>query len=330
MFWILSIVILLISSLNVYANDSERIIKAKAEGRVVFYTTMGIDTVGPVTKAFEEKYPFLKVEVLKGNSEGLFNRAIIEHQSSNVHGDVINVSALPLLKRRKMLAVYRPRETAMFPPKFTDPDGTWVGLVGNYYVLGYNPQLVPRANAPRDWNDIIHPWWKGKIALDREDYEWFGAMLEYLGPEKGRRFMEDFAKQQLNWRKGHSLLAQLVAAGEFSSSILYAHRTQLFKDRGAPLEWVKTTKPIVVSINSVGILNNSPNPNAARLLTEFLLSEVGQKLLFAGGQIPLRSKAVPESSPLGSDQLDLFPVSDRVMERLERYKKDFITIFGLK
>ncbi len=330
MFRLLTVAIFLISVTTVFADDSERIAKAKAEGQVVFYSTMGIDTVRPVTLAFEKKFPFLKVEVLRLNSERVFNRVMIEHQTGKVHADVVNLSVMPLLKGKRVLAQYRSPEAKAFPAKFRDTDDMWTGLVGNYVVIGYNTRLVPDANAPRDWFDLTQPWWKGKMAMDVEDYDWFGAMLEYLGKEKGRRFMEGLAKQQLSWRKGHSLLAQLVAAGEFSASLLYAHRTQLTKDRGAPIDWVKTSKPIIVSQNAVAILEQAQRPNAARLFVDFLMSEAGQKLLYDGGQIPLRSRAIPASSPLAAEQLELHPVSDQVMERFEQHKKDFNEIFGVR
>lgn len=327
---LLIVAILLISVTTVSADDTERIAKAKAEGQLVFYSTMGIDTVRPVTLAFEKKYPFLKVEVLRLNSERVFNRVMIEHQTGKVHADVVNLSVMPLLKGKGVLAPYRSPEAKAFPAKFRDTDDTWTGLVGNYYVIGYNTKLVPEANAPRDWFDLTQPWWKGKIALDVEDYDWFGAMLEYLGPEKGRRLMEGLAKQQLNWRKGHSLLTQLVGAGEFSASLVYAHRTQLTKEKGSPIDWVKTSKPIIVSQNAVAVLEKAQRPNAARLFVDFLLSETGQKLLYEGGQIPLRSRAVPANSPLAAEPLELYPVSGQVMERFERYKKEYNEVFGIR
>jgi iron(III) transport system substrate-binding protein len=197
-------------------------------------------------------------------------------------------------------------------------------------VIGYNSRLVPEASAPRDWSDLMQPRWKGRMAMDVEDYDWFGAMLEYLGQENGKRLMQGLAKQELSWRKGHSLLAQLVAAGEFSLALLYAHRTQLTKDRGAPIDWVKTSKPIIVSLNALAVLEKAQRPNAARLWVDFLMSEAGQKLLYDGGQIPLRSRAIPASSPLAAEQLELHPVSPQVMERFEQYKKDFSDTFGVR
>ncbi|HEX9443798.1 MAG TPA: extracellular solute-binding protein [Candidatus Binatia bacterium] len=325
--WIAAL--LLAGATAAFADDAERIAKAKTEGQVVFYSSMGIDTLRPVTLAFEKRYPFIKVEVLRLNSERVFNRVMVEYQTGKLHADVVNMSVMPLLKAKRVLAAYQSPEARAFPAKFRDPDDTWTGLVGNYVVIGYNTRLVPEANHPKDWLDLTQPWWRGRIGMDVEDFDWYGAMLEYLGPERGRRLMQGLAKQQLNWRKGHSLLAQLVGAGEFSAALLYAHRTQLTKDRGAPIDWVKTAKPVIVSQNAVAILEKAQRPNAARLLVDFLMSEGGQKLLYDGGQIPLRAQAVPASSPLAAEHLELHPVSGQVMERFEQHKKDFNETFGV-
>src|SRR4051794_29314095 len=165
---LLIIAILLVGATTLLADDTERLAKAKAEGQLVFYSTMGIDTVRPVTLAFEKKYPFLKVEVLRLNSERVFNRVMVEHQTGKVHADVVNLSVMPLLKTKGLLAAYRSPEAAAFPTKFRDADDTWTGLVGNYVVIGHNTRLVPEANRPKDWFDLTQPWWKGKLAMDVE------------------------------------------------------------------------------------------------------------------------------------------------------------------
>jgi ABC-type Fe3+ transport system substrate-binding protein len=71
-------------------------------------------------------------------------------------------------------------------------------------------------------------------------------------------------------------------------------------------------------------------PNAARLFVDFLMSEAGQKLLYDGGQIPLRSRVVPASSPLAVEHLELHPVSGQVMEHFEQYKKEFNEVLGVR
>ena len=139
MFLLVTIAVSLIRIATAFADDADRIAKAKAEGQGVFYSTMGIDTVRPVALAFEKKYPFLKVEVLRLNSERVFNRVMVEHQTGKIHADVVNLSVMPLLKGKQLLSRYPSPEMKAFPAKFRDPDDTWTGLdtapAGSFLIL---------------------------------------------------------------------------------------------------------------------------------------------------------------------------------------------------
>jgi iron(III) transport system substrate-binding protein len=295
--------------------QSELIRKAKQEGEVVLYTSIGIDLSRPVAVAFEKKYPSLRVKIQKGNAEGLYNRIIVEHLAGQVQADVVAMGMTPLLKDRGILAQFRSPEARSFPAKFKDPDGTWVGILGIYYVLGYNTHLVSADEVPRDWHGLTDPRWKGKIGMDPDEGRWYGAIIDYFGKEAAVKLMQGLGKQDIQWRKGHSLLAQLIVAGEFSLALVYAHRTQAIKKSGAPLDWVKTTKPIVVASNGMAVMNDAPHPAAARLFVDFFLSD--------RGHIPLRGDIIPRNSPFYPERLDLHPVAGHVMSRLLKLQKDF-------
>jgi hypothetical protein len=116
MFRPLIIALLLVSATRTFADDAERMAKAETEGQVVFYTSMGIDTVRPVTLSFEKKYPFIEVEVLRLNSERVFNRVMIEHQTGKLHADVVNMSVMPLLKISECWPHTDRRKPAHSPP----------------------------------------------------------------------------------------------------------------------------------------------------------------------------------------------------------------------
>lgn len=306
------------------ADSREELIrKAKEEGEVVFYTSMGIDLSRPIAAAFEKKYPFLQVKIHKGNAEGLFNKVVVEHLAGRVHADVVALGTTPLFEERGLLAEYVSDEAAAYPKKFRDPKGTWVGFAGIYYVLGYNTQLVSRENAPRDWSDLLNPKWKGKIGMDPEEGRWYGALVEYLGGERTAELMRGLSRQEIQWRKGHSLLAQLVLAGEVSLALVYAHRSQALKELGAPLEWLKTTKPIVVAPNAIAVLKEAPHSAAARLFVDYFLSMEAQKGLLDVGHIPLRGDIIPENSPFYPHRLELHPVSGDVMIRLKENQEKF-------
>ena len=51
---------------------------AKREGTVVFYGPLNINDSQAIAKRFEEKYPFIRVEILRMSAEPLLNRIITE------------------------------------------------------------------------------------------------------------------------------------------------------------------------------------------------------------------------------------------------------------
>ena len=164
--------------------------------------------------------------------------------------------------------------------------------------------------------------------MDPDEGRWYGAIIDYFGKEAAVKLMQGLGKQDIQWRKGHSLLAQLIVAGEFSLALVYAHRTQAIKKSGAPLDWVKTTKPIVVASNGMAVMKDAPHPAAARLFVDFFLSREAQKLLLDRGHIPLRGDIIPRNSPFYPERLDLHPVAGHVMSRLLKLQKDFSRLMG--
>src|SRR6266568_8322682 len=92
--------------------------------------------------------------------------------------------------------------------------------------------------APSTWVLIgPSPRWKGKFGIDEEEFEWYGTMIDYWGREKAVKYMKALAAQQPQLRRGHSLLAQLLAAGEFPVSLVFPFELEQLKRRGAPVDW---------------------------------------------------------------------------------------------
>jgi hypothetical protein len=90
-------------------------------------------------------------------------------------------------------------------------------------------------------------------------------MLKHWGEEKGRTYMQALAAQNIQWRSGHSLLANLMSTGEFPlMAIVYPDRIEQMKSNGEPVDWVRTTDPILVNLGLLVIAAKAPNPNAAK------------------------------------------------------------------
>ena len=193
-------------------------------------------------------------------------------------------------------------------------------------AFGYNTRGVSKTSVPRSFNDLLKPEWKGQIGMESRPYEWFGTTIKAMGEEKGLAYMRELAKQT-QLRAGRTLLAQLVAAGEFKGALTaYSQTFEVFKPTGAPVDWVYLN-PVFANIHPTGIAAKAPHPNAARLFIDFVLSKRGQELIRAMNRIPDRIDTPPGQARLIESVKPAF-ASTEVLENFERYAKIFHDIFG--
>ena len=300
---------------------------AKKEGQVVFYTPLNINDSRPLLQRFEQKYPFIKTELLRMSAEPLLNRILTEDRAGRSVVDVINNTVITALKKARLLQPYRSPEFPAYLDQFKDPEGWWASLNNNYYVLGYNAKLVSAREAPADWPDLLHPKWRGKIGMDQEEFEWFAASAEAWGRERAGKFHRALAQQQIHWRKGHTLISQLIAAGEFPVGIVYAHRIESMKKAGAPIEWIKTVNPVFVSLAPIALAAKAPHPNAARLLLDFLLSKESQQFLRNSNRISGRADIEPLVPEMHHSKLKLAAIDPQIAEDLNRHASEFREIY---
>jgi iron(III) transport system substrate-binding protein len=317
-----------ISSFPALAQNAALIDAAKKEGIVAWYTGSNLVTMRAVADVFEQKYAPIKVQLTQNNSERMVNRVRAEKDTGKLFFDVLNLSLAPLVVPMGVLAPYDSPERKAYGAKFKDAKNFWTSMTSNYFVIGYHLRFVPRAEAPKDWPDLLQPKWKGKFGMDPEEYDWFGAMREALGEEKAAHFMKGFAQQDIQWHKGHTQVLQLLVAGEFPLGLVYAHALEGLKKKGAPLEWVRTTKPIVASTSMIGVSAQPAHPNAARLLVDFILSHEGQSMILKYGSVPARPDVLPKDSTLSPVGLDLQPVSASNLVNLSEQAKKFEEFFG--
>jgi iron(III) transport system substrate-binding protein len=196
------------------AEEPANLADAKKEGKVVLYVSAQLPLAQAISRAFEKKYPFLKVEITRTSGENLLNRIKTEKLAGKVAFDVVYGATVPLMPTLGVVKPYLSPEAKAYPMKFREPKDFWAGVSANYYVIGYNSKLVTKNEAPREWKDLLHPRWKGQFAMDPEEFSWFGAMEAYLGEEESKKLMTGLARQDIQWRKNHTTLAQFLAAGE--------------------------------------------------------------------------------------------------------------------
>jgi len=296
---------------------------AKEEGEVGWYTSVSAPDSKLIIDAFEMRYPFLKVKLVRTNSATMVQRYTMETQAKKYVADILdtNDTRIEFLRRKGTLQPYRTPAAEKYDKRFLQPQGYWVANRATMLVLGYNTRLVKPAEAPRRYEDLLDEKWKEKIALEREDSQWFMALMQYWGDEKGKAFFQKLKAQNPKIRTGHTLLAQLLAAGEdFMSPNAHSQGIATGQRNGAPVEWVNL-EPVVGSSNVSGLAKNAPHPHAAMLFIDFMLSKDGQQILRQVNRIPTHPEVLPDPPRLrqGFDFIIVDPV--KYNDEIDRYAK---------
>ncbi len=312
---------------------SQKVLEAaKKEGEFLWYTTANVRTSQKVITAFGKKYPFIKPKMYRAGSETLLNRMETEFTAGKTFVDVLNINTFlgRVAKEKGRFIRYASASVARYPEKFKDPENYWFPFLSQYLVLGYNPTMISKEEVPKDWDHLLDPKWKGKIGWDTEDSEWYSGLIDYWGVKKAKGFLLALAKQDIHWRRGHTLLAQTLLAGEFPLALVFAHRVDQMKSQGAPIEWVKTTDPILNLLSANYILANAPHPNAAKLFIEFALSKQIQKLIHSLFRSPADPAVASSGSGIDFGKLPIALIRPLTPENSQNRTDEWNRIFNLK
>jgi iron(III) transport system substrate-binding protein len=286
-----------IADLAFYAGPdrTERLIAgAKKEGSLTLYTSFTVDDMKAFGGAFEKKYG-IKINLWRSSSEDILQRAVMEAHGGRFDVDAIETSAAEMesLHREKLLQEVRSPYLAELSPAALLPHREWVGDRLNFITAAYNTNLVRKADLPQSYDDLLDPRWKGKLTIEAEDSVWFGAVISALGEEKGVALFRALARGNgLSPRKGHSLIANLVASGEVPFTLTaYQYRIEQMKKAGAPVEWLMLP-PVISRFLGTGVMRRAPHPHAAILFLDFMLSDA-QRLLLERDIAPTNIKVKP-------------------------------------
>jgi iron(III) transport system substrate-binding protein len=273
---------------------------AKAEGKAVLYGNISADHVERLRGDFEKRYG-IKLDGFRASGERVANRLLTEARSGKLDADVLAPSNehMPVLIKAGIAGRYHSPERAAFGEIFRDKQGYWTAWDYNISVIAYNTRLVSAADAPRKYEDFLEPKWKGNFALDMDPDKSIMGWFKTWGEERTKKYLQAISKNDVVVRKGHTLLAQLLCAGEFKAAIdLYAYRlADLKHSRGCPIE-ISYPDPTPATPSPIGVVKTTPRPYAAALLLDFILSQPAQKIFSESGRISGRRDVRPRYAEL--------------------------------
>jgi iron(III) transport system substrate-binding protein len=299
---------------------------ARKEGEVMVYHSTQTEDLKPVFDAFTKKHG-IAVKEWRSSSENVGQRVISETRAGKLVVDLIenNSPEQEALRREGMLRRMQSPHFADLRPGMLPAHQQWATSTLDVFVQAYHTDKVKREEVPKTFEELLDPRWKGRLGIEAEDQAWFGTLLGIIGEQKGEKlFREIVATNGVSVRKGHTLLANLVASGEIPLGLtLYNYKPPQLKAKGAAIEWF-VLEPAIAQLHAVAVHAKAPHPNAAALLFDFFLSPEGQGLLAARNFVP-SNKAVP--SPFGDlpiKGIDADEALDKQDAWLKRYQDIFI------
>jgi iron(III) transport system substrate-binding protein len=189
------------------------------------------------------------------------------------------------------------------------PDGE-LKKTTDYYapmqVIGqgvvYNTTLVPAANLPKTWSDVLDPKWKGQILLGspRMSTAYSQMYVALLGdPKYGPAFFEKLATQEPRIINTLAPMVQSIAAGEAALAFIGFPQDVVNLKQTAPTAPIDFAYLDVTTnaVTNVAIMAQAKHPNAAKLFAQWIMSTEGQTVHNGNGRASSQLGALPGTLP---------------------------------
>lgn len=285
---------------------------ARKEGEVSWYTSMSLTDFPKIVGAFEKNYPYVKIKTNRLSQSSVMPKIETEARAGHFAVDLVASAPVEMweLKQRNFSAPYLSPELKAFPAGSFDPQGYWSSTEVTPIVLAFNTKIVGPDEAPKSYQDLLLPKWRGKMNFGSDEYAWYSVMLDGMGKAKGMDFMRALARQQLHIPGGSSIMRlQLMLAGE-SAMVIAARgrRATEYKEKGAPVDY-RLLDPYPGEPNGFALMRRATHPHASMLFIDWMLSEEGQTVL--AQQVP---------------RITLRKGVKQIPRHQELYKKDFVFV----
>ncbi len=295
--------------LNYNGADRDKVLieGAKKEGQVVFYSGMiPNQTLRPLADAFQKKYPGVKLNFWRADSEEIVTKMQAEQRANNMVGDVLEGTGVgELAVSANLVQPFTSPVLSEYPEQFRDPRKFWAPTRLSYFGIAYNTKQVPANKVPKSWDDLLDPQWTGKMAWSFGPATAAGLMIttirKVMGEEKAKAYFEKLGKQKIaNLAETSRTVVDRTMAGEYALGLaIYAHHPLISKAKGAPVDTV-LFDPVASAAGVMLVAKNVPHPHAAMLLVDFILSKDGQDIMAKSQYFPARPDvpALPELAPI--------------------------------
>lgn len=312
--------------------DQKLIQLAQQEGgQVNVYTSISSFITKALQASWAATVPQIQLNLYRGSSADVTTRFLSESSAGTKGADVVESDGTTMLifqHKRNLLVPYRQSPyAAQIPKQYRFDDFTADRL--EMFVMAWNKNLV--SSPPTSFAQLADPSWKGKIALEPTDFDWFAALYEYFttvaNPKMtGAQFDAMMTKiaQNAQLIPGHTAEASALAAGQVSVVVNgHAQSIEQLQAKNAPVSFGPPfVQPVIQRPQGMGISYLTSHPAAALLYYDYMLSPVGQKMMQQNGVLPA-NPYFPDNAfaSLGSNyqKMDIRPIVDQYQAWTKHY-----------
>ncbi len=246
---------------------------AEQEGEVLWTSTYKDDEVEPFIKAFSKDYPKIKLTHEREHGAEAMERLLRELMSGSPVNDVVLLH-LDSVNEFVKMDVLQSEDWKIFNvvPQLVSEGNRLVSTTSLSYAIVYNTKLIKKEEAPKTWEDLLNPKWKGKFVVDSRP-----TYLLCLVPSWGTTKVLDYAKKLGQnspiFVRGQTEAINLMAAGQYMLSAAgMVSSAQYVMKKGGPLAY-NPPDPIPIHFQPSAVLKKARHPNAAKVFLGWLGSK---------------------------------------------------------
>lgn len=315
------------------AADAVDIEAAKKEGKVVLYTSAPLGSAQKVANVFQEKYG-ITVELFRSGGTQVLRRFMMERDSGTPQADVLvssDPSAMIDLAAKGLFLPFRPEGYDQVPEAFKDPAGMYVPQRVSLISFYARTDLIPTADMPKTWADLLNPKLKGKLVMTNPSFTSLQlGVVAMMTKERGWDFYEKLNKNDVVVVQGNEQALNLVKSGErpiaAGADSQYGNQARL---AGHKIENIFPSDGTFAIPAVTAVVKGSKNPNAAKLLAAYHLSLEAQKLWPPEGIYAARADVEPPPGSPPIKDIKVLPMDHAYIQRVSnQVKRKFSEIFS--
>lgn len=285
---------------------------AKKEGKVNAYSFNMTGDVGlAVSRSFEQIYG-IKAEIITGGGAALAQRITTEKRMGTMVADIMDANTFQISGIKDAgatiaaddMPVLREGGVWRLEPWANDPQRhMFIHTITSYPVI-VNTDLVKPAEEPKSLKDLAQPRWKGRLtAFDPRQNSALSTVFPTLMNRKliDQETVRAIGMNDVKFVPTSDEAARGVVQGQYAVYLLgsTAHMGTFIMSAGTalPVKALDSDEGVIAANRAIGVIKDSPHPNAAKVFTNWVLSLEGQMVLVkAQGAVPVR-KDVPDFTP---------------------------------